>query len=376
MSKKGENIRLRKDGRWEARITLTQKDGLSKQKSLYGKSYREVKKKMLQAKDNTETISISRRKAFKTVSDVVEEWTVSNQIKQKAATQLKYHTIINKHILSELGSLDINELDDFVINAFLAKKLNAKMSDNEKSLNPSYVKTMGIILNSIVNYAVSMGYRPPLKSKILKPSENKKDIIIMNRHSQIILEQALLHNISTTSVGVMLALHAGLRIGEVCALRWDDLDLTKGVLHIRHTVARVKNTNPECSTKTKLIIDKPKTMMSYRDIPIDTKLLDYLQKARSLYKAEYVVSEKNSFISPRTFDYRFHRLLEEYRIEDINFHGLRHTFATRCVELGVDVKTLSELLGHANVSTTLNTYVHSTIDLKRSQIEKLTLLDN
>lgn len=168
--------------------------------------------------------------------------------------------------------------------------------------------------------------------------------------------------------------HMGLRIGEVCALTWDDVDFENEIIHIRSTVARIKNTQKVCEYKTHLIIDKPKTKSSLRDIPIPSSLLPLLLKMRKKACSRYVISDKETFTSPRTFEYRYHELLDICDIESINYHALLHTFATRCVEVGVDVKTLSEILGHADVSITLNTYVHPSIELKRKQMEKLSVL--
>lgn len=374
MSRRGENIHKRRDGRWEARITIQGKDGLSKKKSLYGKTYKEAKDKLLNAKAYLENNSMDQNKKSKTLAEAAEEWFHINQIKQKASTQLKYRTMTEKHILPALGAIELQKLDESVVNDFLVQKLNNTGPHKDKGLSASYVKTMGVILNSIINYAVDMDYRNPLKSKIIKPSETKNDITIMSRNSQLDLERALLYRVTPTAIGIMLALQAGLRIGEISALRWDEIDLDTKIIHVRHTIARIKNDDESLPAKTRLVIDKPKTKTSYRDIPINTRLMDYLRKARLLSKSEYVVSEKDSFISPRTFEYRFHKILDEFGIEKMNFHALRHTFATRCVEQGVDVKTLSEILGHANVGITLNTYVHSSIDMKRNQLEKIVML--
>lgn len=170
-------------------------------------------------------------------------------------------------------------------------------------------------------------------------------------------------------MGVLLSLRAGLRIGEVCALSWEDVDLSKEVIHIRHTVARVDST--EAGRKTKLILDAPKTASSERYIPICSDLLTVLKRIRSGGSSGFVVSGSEYFVSPRTFEYRYHTLLKAAKVSSVNFHCLRHTFATRCIEVGVDVKSLSEILGHSSVSITMDTYVHSSIELKRAQIEKL-----
>ena len=141
---------------------------------------------------------------------------------------------------------------------------------------------------------------------------------------------------------------------------------------MRHTVARVKS--EDSSNTTHLIIDTPKTKASIRDIPISSALLPILIKMKEKSISPYVISDTNSFVSPRTYEYRYHRILDKCNIQSVNYHTLRHTFATRCIEAGVDVKSLSEMLGHANVGITLNTYVHSSMEMKRSQLEKLSLL--
>lgn len=177
-------------------------------------------------------------------------------------------------------------------------------------------------------------------------------------------------NLDCTALGMLISLHTGLRIGEVCALKWSDVDIERKILTVRQTVARVKaNSNDNC--KSKLILDAPKTKNSLREIPINSFLLPLLVKKKSESVSDFVISEQKTFVSPRTFEYRYHKTLERFDIEQVNYHSLRHTFATRCIERGVDCKSLSEILGHANVNITLNTYVHSSMELKRIQIEKL-----
>ena len=150
----------------------------------------------------------------------------------------------------------------------------------------------------------------------------------------------------------------------------DDIDLKNCMIHVRHTVVRVRD-HDGAASGTSLKIDRPKTPASIRRIPICSNLFRILSACESQAASEYVVSERPGFISPRTFEYRYHKILKANRIPSINFHGLRHTFATRCIEAGVDVKSLSEVLGHANAAITLNTYVHSSMELKRAQLEKL-----
>ena len=180
-------------------------------------------------------------------------------------------------------------------------------------------------------------------------------------------------NIDQTKAGIYIALYAGLRIGELCALSWDDVDLESQIIHIRHTVTRICQKNRDAE-KSSLIIDVPKTKASIRDIPIAQILLPILSYMKTQSTSKYVVSLHADFTSPRTFDYRYKKVFHELGIPEINFHALRHTFATRCIEVGVDVKSLSQMLGHSNVSITLNTYVHPSMDAMRNQMQKLCTL--
>lgn len=171
------------------------------------------------------------------------------------------------------------------------------------------------------------------------------------------------------ALGVLISLNTGLRVGEVCALAWEDVDFDEEILHIRHTVSRVQATGS--NRKTRLILDAPKTKASRREIPISTFLFPALLEAHSKTVSRFVVSGKSDFANPRTFELQYHKLLAQSGVPQLNYHALRHTFATRCIEAGVDMKSLSEILGHGSVSITLETYVHSSIQLKRAQLEKL-----
>lgn len=374
MSKRGDNIRKRKDGRWEGRYKKGRKpDGSIQYGSIYGKSYREVKSRLSEiAKTPLFTPSSPKEKTF---SDVLELWMENSQIRLKGGTINKYRNMIDTHIAPELGNVKISAVSSTLINNYLRQKLQNGRLDNKGGLSPSYVRSIMLIINAAIKFAVAEQLCPPLKTPILKPSNSKTEITVLSVEEQKKLENYLCCELDSTKAGVFISLHTGLRIGEVCALSWDDIDFKNKVIKIRHTVARVRNDD---GTKklTKLIIDGPKTQSSARDIPISTSLLPILEEAHMLSVSSYVISENAQFTSPRTYEYRYHRLLDKSGIASVNYHTLRHTFATRCIEAGVDVKSLSEILGHSNVGITLNTYVHSSMDLKRTQLEKLTMISD
>lgn len=373
MSKKGENIRKRKDGRWEGRYKKGYKEnGDIMYGSIYGKTYREVREKMQVALKTPTTDSNAQSSSEMTFSELLKLWQETNEIRLKGGTKNKYANLINTHIIPGLGQLKLSDITTATINTFLTDRLQRGRLDGKGGLSPSYVRSISLIITSALNYAVNEELCRPLKNKICKPSVTKGELQILSLESQRLLEQGITKELCPTSVGIMISLYTGLRIGEVCALTWSDIDFTSGTIFVRHTVSRVKATNGD--TKTELILDEPKTFSSRRIIPIPSPLLPILLDYRAVSRSVFVVSDKESFVSPRTYEARFHRILTDCHIEDLNYHALRHTFATRCIEAGVDVKSLSEILGHSDVSITLNTYVHSSLEMKKSQLEKLTSL--
>lgn len=374
MPKRGENIHKRKDGRWEGRY-IKERNYLGKAKyaSVYGATYQEVKSKLKYAVFDKSREN-NKKAADCLFNDVLRMWMESNKIKFKGATQHKYQSMIDVHIAPYLGDIPVSKLSSAIINSYLNKKLDNGRVDGKGGLSPSYVNTMMLIIKSAIRFAVNEQMCSPLKTPICKPSLNKPEITILSRAEQSKLERYAVENPDTTALGVLISLYAGLRIGEICALKWSDIDFASRVIHVRSTVSRVRADNSGCDAKTQLIIDKPKTKASLRDIPISDYLLKTLMAARKKAISPYVVSESADFLSPRTYEYRYHRLLSKCGIKAINYHALRHTFATRCIEVGMDVKTLSEILGHTDVSITLNTYMHSSMELKRLQLEKLTFL--
>jgi len=188
-----------------------------------------------------------------------------------------------------------------------------------------------------------------------------------------VLETYIKMNMDFTKLGVLISLHTGMRIGEVCALSWDDIDLKAKVVHVRHTISRIRNEEPD-STKYKLVIETPKTESSVRDIPLTPYLISALIILKSGTVSPYVISSDSTFVNPRTYEYRYKKILKDCNMQQFNYHVLRHTFATRCIEAGMDIKSLSELLGHADISFTMKKYVHPSLDLKRMHIEKMTQL--
>lgn len=365
MSRRGDNIHKRKDGRWEGRYKSGYKnDGSTKYSSVYAKTYNECKLKLESLKaEKSQSIPRTKDLLF---SDVIDFWLESNQIRLKGATQAKYRNITEAHIIPSLGGLKLSQINSFVVNSFLDKKIRSGGIISGKELSPSYVKTMAIIIESVIKFACSEGWCLPMKTPINKPVIPKSAPRVLNKYEEEKLLNALRHEQNCTATGTLIALNTGMRIGEVCALRWSDIDLENRLIHVRHTVSRVYDCCSE--RKTKLIIDSPKTQSSKRDLPMTETLVNVLSDAYKKRKSVFVVSDSENFVSPRTFDYNFRKMLKANELENVNFHALRHTFATRCAQVGMDAKALSRLLGHSTANISLNVYVHPSFDAVKQQL--------
>jgi len=370
MPRRGDNIRKRKDGRWEARYIRDDYDAPNKKYgSVYGKSYQEAKAKRDQlVKQGRQQKLSSGDLLFK---DVLDAWQDANRVRLKEASVSRYQNLIDTHILPELGSKRMTQINASAINRFLASKLEKGRLDGEGGLSASYVRSISLVIGSAIRYGASEKMCDPLLSPITKPSLPKKALIILSMEKQARLEQELLDAMNEEKLLIYLTLYSGLRIGEACALRWEDISLESRLIYVRQTVSRVWYSE-NGKKRSRLVVGLPKTESSQRYIPICSKLHDVFSSFPCRKRQGYILSNTDGgFISPRTFEYRYKQILKAANLEPINYHALRHTFATRCIECGVDIKSLSEILGHADASITLNTYVHSSIELKRIQLEKL-----
>lgn len=370
MPKRGENIHKRKDGRWEARYKKgIDINGKTAYGSVYANTYREVKAKQ-QLKQQNLTSGFVSAKEYYTFREVACLWLKDSQLSLKGASVYRYENLLNTHILPAFGNQRIDQITGTDINAFLATKLMSGRVDGKGGLSPTYVRSIMLVIKAVLAYAAENRMCIPLQSKISKPQPIAKDLPVLTKNEQKLLVNMCLEQIDETKVCVLLSLYAGLRIGEICALEWEDIDLENRLIHVRKTVSRVSGTR-ETMARSTLVIAQPKTIASFRDIPICSWLVPVLKQVHDMQRSSFVASSRAGFVSPRTFDYRYHKLLKTAGIQMINYHALRHTFATRCIEAGVDVKTLSELLGHTDASITLNTYVHSSMERKRDQLELL-----
>lgn len=356
MPRRGENIFKRKDGRWEARyIKEIAIDGSKKYGSVYAKTYKEVKAKQLLYLNKPFG---NARKTFPTVDVIMQEWLEQSRNQLKISSYQKYQATVQKHISKNLGKICISSLSPSIISQFTDNLLSNAWLSRETVNNVLIVLGMGLEYAK-THYQVIV---PDIH--LLKPSITKTRVLSVSE--QKILVQYLLLQDNIFSFGMLLALYTGLRIGELCALKWEDF--SENTIHISKTMQRLKNN----SGQTEVMILPPKTNSSDRVIPIPTALLPIIEKYRR--KNGYVLTRPNGkYAEPRLMQNKFAKCIEACQLEGVHFHTLRHTFATRCIESGMDVKTLSEILGHCDVKTTLNKYVHPSLELKQQSIDKLLL---
>lgn len=371
MARHGENIRRRKDGRWEARVICGyQTNGRAKYKYLYGRSYDEVKKR----KNELLTGSAEKMREAKipkaTVETLLEEWLCSVKNHVKESTMAKYQFYVYRHIVPELGQILLTKLTSDDIESFKIRKLDHGRVDKEGGLSSKTVMDLLSVLKLALMYGEEKKYFMNGQIKIHNPRQIKPHINILTQEEQQRLEKTILYQDECYHLGIVIALYAGLRLGEICALRWEDINFSNATLKVSRTIMRISNYSSVNTSKTKIVIEQPKTECSNRLIPLPEFLMNYLGHYR---KSEhcYVVTGTQRFIEPRNYYRKYKQIMQTCALDSFNFHALRHTFATRCIESGFDVKALSEILGHADVAITMQRYAHPSMTLKRYYMEKL-----
>ena len=364
MPRKGENIYKRKDGRWEARYIHHYEDGKPKYRSVYGSTYTEVKAKRQDELSKSDMVRASVVKQLAELGEICTLWLNSRKPNVKESTYTRYVRTVNKYILPYFEQNGLIKICNSTVNAVF-DKLKAELSIKT-------VSDIRCIFKSIWNYGRENGY-PCCELKFPKDKTKTSGKVcvlapdILKRIESLITKQ---NNLVT--LGVVFTLFTGVRIGELCGLRWGDIDLNNGYVHIRRTVERIANIDGKTQGKTKVIVSEPKTENSFRTIPMPDCLIEYIKGFREK-DDRYLLTATTKYTEPNTYYSRYKTFLRQNELGEYTFHELRHTFATQCVDKGFDIKSLSEILGHADVSTTMNLYVHPTLQMKKRQMDMLTM---
>lgn len=390
MSKKKANgegsISKRSDGRYMARYTVN-----GKRKAIYGATHEEVRTKLNEVlNDIAKGTYIAPQKD--TVGMWLKEWLVTYALPTvKQSTYISYEGYVRIHLEPELGSVKLTALTTEQIQRFFNKKYRGYQG--KKGLSPKTLKNMYNMFNATLEQAVINHrlIRNPLRGVRL-PSVAKKEIDILSAEEQALLQKAARSSVELPAFGVIFTLSTGVRLGELIGFQWGDINMKKHSIRVRRTVGRLQKVDEDGNlvaketgkATTEIVIRSPKSITSQREIPLFDELWDGLMEYRSrqseMFDAFGIDFNSSTHIfcmptgkvyDPRTYEDLFKRTLKAADLPGINFHALRHTFATRALEAGMDIKVLSSILGHAQASTTLNLYAHALPDHKRDSMEKM-----
>ena len=303
-------------------------------------------------------------------SDWIYEWLIDKKEYIKESTYANYSNNIFNHIIPKLGNIYIQDLNHKTIQDFLLNLFKSGRKDGSGGLSEKTIKDITIIIKGSLRKAINEEKIRHFELTFNYPKDNKDSkIYILSKHEQNKLTNYVLENLTNRNIGLLISLYSGLRIGELCALQWNDIDFKKNILSVNKTIQRVYIKDKD-NNISKVIITTPKTKNANREIPINKEFLELLKKLKT-NGDDYIITGSHKYLEPRTYRKYFNKVLKQVKIKQFNFHSLRHTFATNCISLGVDYKTVSELLGHANVNITLNLYVHPRLSQKKKCIDMI-----
>lgn len=366
---KRENIFLRKDGRFEARyVKGRNENGKLIYGFCYGKTYEEAKEKAFHAAQKMgaagKLMDFEMRKGA-AFADYCNNWLIVNSSRLKASSRAKYQSNITRHIIPFFGEWMPYEITSEKVDEFTQILLD------QKKLSAKTVRDILALFHSIFTYMRKRTKQRIQDPEIIYPQRQRTAVRVLNKTEEERLIFYLAQEMDLYKFGVYMALRTGLRIGEVCALRWCDISMNAGTISVSHTVQRIHCIPERDHTKTEIMIGTPKSGSSCRMIPLMPDVAVLCGRFYQENPEYFVLTGTSVCLEPRKLQRRLKSYTEKCRIKEVHFHTLRHTFATRCIEAGFDMKTLSEILGHSNISITMNQYVHPNMDQKRENMSRL-----
>ena len=362
MSRRGMNIYKRKDGRWEGRFyNGKRKNGKKKYSSVYGSSYTETKEKLVEKLSSLQ--ACTDKLSF---SACAANWLTDVEKRVKPSTFANYRFLLERHILPFFERYTMQKLESSDVEQFISEKLSDGKLKRRSGLSKKYLKDIISVVKQITAYAE---LRHGIQNKIRyisTPKLNKTESETINAEDKAALTSYLINSDKAMDTGILISLYTGMRIGEVCGLKWGDIDLNNGVINVCRTVQRIC----DGQGSTLLLVGSPKTNSSYRAIPMPKLLLNKLSQMTH-DPSEAVITNTAQYSEPQLLRKRFKEVLSVCRIKNVKYHSLRHTFASDCVRLGFDIKALSEILGHSSSAMTLDRYAHTTLETKRMYMERI-----
>ncbi len=299
----------------------------------------------------------------KPIAEIISAWKADKKQYVKKSTFSAYTLLIENHLLPVFGNkCNVEEPE---LQAFVFQKL-------KEGLSQKSIKDILIVLKMVLKFGVKHKWLEHRQFDIQFPTEHKKtNMEILSRAHQKKLMNHVQEHFTFRNLGIYICLSAGMRIGEICALTWEDIDIENGIIHIRRTIQRIYMIDAGIR-KTELILDTPKTKNSIREIPMGRDLLKMLKSIRKIMNSNFFVLTNDAKpTEPRTYRSYYKKFMQALDMPRLKFHGLRHSFATRCIESKCDYKTVSVILGHSNISTTLNLYVHPNLEQKKKCIDQM-----
>lgn len=293
-----------------------------------------------------------------------KKWLEFTKLHVKRSTYENYVYLLNKHIFPYFKEINMRRITCSVINDFMIEKLTNGRLKRKGGISKKYLQDILSIVKSVVNFCEQEYGIPNKIHNIRGLKAEKPEMKILEQPEQKKLSSALVKEENSFNIGILLALYTGMRIGEICGLKWGDFNEKEGIITVKRTVQRIYDNNGG----TVLLVGIPKTQASLRTIPLPGFICRILSKHKDSPE-KTILSGNEDYLEPSKLRNYFKCLLKKYNIAEIRFHDLRHTFASNCVQLNFDTKTLSEILGHTNVSMTLNRYVHSSLQIKRKYME-------
>lgn len=377
MPRRGENIYKRKDGRWEGRYIKGHINKKIKYGYVYARTYKEVKEKLCKISGiipdkETAVLPVLKLQPHATFETVALSWLNSLKPQLKESSIVKYTNVLTVHLIPCFGGCNIESVTRDDIIGF-SNKLLFSGGKKGNGLSPKTVNSIISVLKGIFVYASQHEKLAVEDISRVSVKQPQKPMRILSIAEQQKLSSFLCRDLTLINLGILVCLYTGIRIGEICALKWEDISFDEKYLYIDKTMQRIQNQENSVH-KTSILISEPKSGCSIRRIPLPDNIFQLIVSARCPGNTYFLTGQASAFVEPRSLHNHFKAAIKACNIKDANFHALRHTFATRCVELGFDVKSLSEILGHASVNITLNRYVHPSMELKQRNMDMLSEL--
>lgn len=302
-------------------------------------------------------------KEQKQICEVIDLWKADKKHYVKRSSYAAYLLLTENHLLPAFGQK--KEIEETDVQAFVLQKLDSGLSQKT-------IKDILIVLKMILKFGAKKKWTTYTPFDIQFPTvRESQSMEVLSRADQKKIMNYIREHFTFRNLGVYICLSAGMRIGEVCALTWEDVDTENGVINVRRTIQRIYVIE-DGIRRTELILDTPKTKNSIREIPLSKDLLRILKPFKKIVNPSFFVLTNDAKpTEPRTYRSYYKNLMKDLKMPELKFHGLRHSFATRCIESKCDYKTVSVLLGHSNISTTLNLYVHPNMEQKKKAIEQM-----